>query len=339
MNKYLIYILTLVLLLTGCSHAKMDANSGSPVMEEDAYLEQEADKIANEFKKGDYILYYTNEERTTLEEITVYFDFSNLKLTKEIESILNNLANIQTYEELKHSTAKSIIPEGMVMEYAVDVADTGTIVKIYMSEAYDTLPPNASVVMRTGINKAIYNLGLVSGIEYYVKRSGQNELVSYSNTSEQVLLNQYDNNFYTDEVTLRLHYADDEEEKLLIEERTVTLNMTDTMQEAVIKELIKGPQTEGAVNLFPEGAKVNSVWIKDGICYVDLNSEVQKRFVGSIQDEELLIYSIVNSLCGLSGIEYVQILIDGERVDVFFSNVSIYAALAPNEELVITGNG
>lgn len=328
-------VLAGVVLFTGCSERKVKEES-EPEIKEDAYLEQQADQIANEFTKGEYTLYYTNEERTQLEETKVYFDFTEVSLSKEIESILNSLANIRSMEEFQGTANYSIIPEGMVMAYGVDEQDIGNIVKVYMTNGYYQLKPNEIVIMKTGINKAIYNLGLVNSIEYFVKTEKDTVLVDYSTSTEQVLLNQYDNNFYTDNVTLKLYFADANEEGLVMEEREVTLKMTDTMQEAVVKELIAGPKIEGTQNLIPEGTKVNSVWVKDGVCYVDLSSEFQARFIGSGNDEEHLIYSIVNSLCRLSGIQYVQILVDGERIDIFYSNVSINSTLTANEELVLS---
>lgn len=333
--RILLLLLLFMVNLTACASNNDEYDADSSLLEEEDYLEQEADKIASEFTKGEYTLYYTNEKRTSLEEATVYFDFTSTSLSKEIESILNELANMREMG-VKESSSQSIIPKSIQMEYSIMEEESGSVVQIYMNDAFDELKPNESVVLRTGIHKSVMNLGKVSRIEYYVERDGEYALVDTARADDQVLLNQYDNSFYTDEVTVTLYFADDEKSGLIQEQRTITLNFTDKLQEAVIRELISGPQEDGHVKLIPDGTQVQSVWIKDAVCYVDLNADFQNHFLGSSKEEELVIYSIVNSLSELPGIEYIQLLIDGERRDLYYLNVSINTVLTKNEDLILT---
>lgn len=58
-----------------------------------------------------------------------------------------------------------------------------------------------------------------------------------------------------------------------------------------------------------------NVSTKEGICYVDLN----EKFIEKLTDitDEVAIYSIVNSLVELPGINKVQFRINGETVEAF----------------------
>ena len=67
--------------------------------------------------------------------------------------------------------------------------------------------------------------------------------------------------------------------------------------------------------IIPEGAELNSVTIKDGICYVDFNEEFVN--LNPNIDPEIVIYSVVNSLVELSYINKVQFTINGAMVEEY----------------------
>ena len=74
--------------------------------------------------------------------------------------------------------------------------------------------------------------------------------------------------------------------------------------------------------------------IKDNVCYVDLSAEFQKNHLGGEKSEILTIYSIVNSLQNVSGVRYVQFLIEGERVEYYKSYVELDGFLTGDLTLV-----
>ena len=44
-----------------------------------------------------------------------------------------------------------------------------------------------------------------------------------------------------------------------------------------------------------------------------------EKNTGNSKNEELVIYSIVNSLCEIKGVDFVQFLIDGKKMNEWFS--------------------
>ena len=85
-----------------------------------------------------------------------------------------------------------------------------------------------------------------------------------------------------------------------------------------MEELISGPsgQVPGIYPTVNNNTKILSVTTKDGICYVNMDSNF--LMVVNNVSTELAIYSIVNSLAELTNVNKVQILINGE-VPVSFS--------------------
>ena len=71
--------------------------------------------------------------------------------------------------------------------------------------------------------------------------------------------------------------------------------------------IISSPTTLSTV---PSGTKLISVSVVDGVCYVNLSDSFKNNPNPEVT-EEVLLYSIVNSLTELQGVSKVQISING----------------------------
>jgi len=117
---------------------------------------------------------------------------------------------------------------------------------------------------------------------------------------------------------LVLYYASDDAMGLKAEVRSVSEEEASNPQN-VINMLISGTDKEGYASVVPEGTELNSCIVADGICTVDVSEEFISQ-KGSA-NEQMIIYSVVNTLCRLDGIEKVKFLVDGKNVEFFGSYV------------------
>ena len=109
------------------------------------------------------------------------------------------------------------------------------------------------------------------------------------------------------------------------------------MERLVVDELLKGPGTDVADVAYPTinpNTKVVSVSVRDGICYVNLDD----TFLTQIYNvsSEVTIYSIVNSLAELTGVNKVQISVNGESDIMYRENISLSTVFERNLDLVAT---
>ena len=74
--------------------------------------------------------------------------------------------------------------------------------------------------------------------------------------------------------------------------------------------------------------------VQNGVCYVDLNEAFVRNQVAGEEMEYLTIYSIVNSLTRIYGVDSVQFLIDGQQREFYKSSVRINTPLSYNEEMI-----
>lgn len=118
-----------------------------------------------------------------------------------------------------------------------------------------------------------------------------------------------------DSKTLELYFADRDEDKLVKEKRVIKITDTMPIEQYVVSELIKGTSNEKLRNVIAADTQLISAQTTDGICFVNFKSGFIEKNTG--KNAQLVLYSIVNSLCEIDGVGSVQFLVDGKKVDKF----------------------
>lgn len=109
-------------------------------------------------------------------------------------------------------------------------------------------------------------------------------------------------------VTATLYFTDKYYEKLVTENREIEVQPGQTLVEAVLQELFKGPSQPDHVSAIPANAKLLRVDQAENIVTVDVSKEFD---VGDIQ-EIVARVMVVNTLTELPGIKYVKFYKEGQ---------------------------
>lgn len=340
-------LLALLVFLMGCTSATKDMNSEEQLTES-AYLEKTA-KNTEEVANEEIILYYTNPTATSLYKEEKGYDFSEKSSEEIVWTILHDLETAEGLEDksLKESSLQSIFPLGVLDEIVVrseekvkmaeEEGSTCNIVELHMTKLYHEMSLNEMVVLRTGVSRSIFSAGIIDQIEFWApisKEGGGEKLMDTLSADDKVIINQYSRDFYTDDINVTLYFGNADKTALKAETRTLTLTMTDPLPTAIMKALLAGPVEEGMTSVIPQGTMIEDVFIKDSVCYVDLSAEFQKNHLGGELEETLTIYSIVNSLQDISGIHYVQFLVEGRKLEYYKSYMKIDTFLTGDMTLV-----
>lgn len=347
MNKRkLIFIFTCLMLFVGILVACKEEMPEEEVhLTESAYLAEVA-RNNEEMQVGIIPVCYTNPTTTSLYEIEKEFDFSQISAEDVLAILLNELITVDPSENENMSLC-SIIPEGILDEAAmVTVVEENEFMgpievkalEFRMTKLYYEMSLTQRIVMRAGLSRTIFSSGIVDQIRFMAPNlnddSAPLNLIITSYADDKLIINQYSQDFYTDEVRVHLYFGNSDGTALVRETRNLTMGMTDALPLAIMKALIAGPEGEDLTSLIPQGTLVKDVFIKDNVCYVDLSAEFQKNHLGGEKGELLTIYSIVNSLQNVSGVRYVQFLIEGERVEYYKSYVKLDGFLSGDLSLV-----
>ncbi|MDD3654414.1 MAG: GerMN domain-containing protein [Desulfotomaculaceae bacterium] len=132
---------------------------------------------------------------------------------------------------------------------------------------------------------------------------------------------------------LTLYFSDREAQFLTPEEREVVRKGI-SVEEALVKELIAGPADNAHGRTIPQETRLISISVASGVAYVNFSKELQTKHWGGSAGETMTVYSVVNSLAGLPGINEVQFLIDGSKVETLAGHIELTSPLRPNWLLV-----
>lgn len=88
-------------------------------------------------------------------------------------------------------------------------------------------------------------------------------------------------------------------------------------------------------NPLPEGAHVLGVQVDlNGIATVNLSRQFRDNFNGGAREEQVTIYSIVNTVGAVKGVAGVRFAIAGQPIDEFAGHIDLSTPLVPDMSLV-----
>lgn len=124
---------------------------------------------------------------------------------------------------------------------------------------------------------------------------------------------------------------------LAVEERAVTVTDTEArntaLVNAVLAALLAGPEDPELYLPLPQGTQLLSADLEDGVCYLNLSSDFADHAPASLAEQQLLLYSVVNTLTNLKAVHTVNLLVEGETL-LRYGGVSTTSPLEFNQALV-----
>jgi germination protein M len=85
----------------------------------------------------------------------------------------------------------------------------------------------------------------------------------------------------------------------------------------------------------PIGSKLNNVYVEGDIAFVDFSKEFVDNHPGGSLGEYNTIYSIVNSITEIDGIEQVVFLIDGKRQNAYKGHTQFDIPISRDESMIV----
>ena len=128
-------------------------------------------------------------------------------------------------------------------------------------------------------------------------------------------------------VTVTLYFPDGEG-NLQPEKREMLIYEGENRQQRVVQELLDGPKEEGLKPLLDESPEVAGIWMDGDICCLNLSANAYRRLCASGIDQEQVVQSLAMSVCSLSGVNGLQILVNGSY-RTMMGTVSIYYPIIP----------
>lgn len=121
---------------------------------------------------------------------------------------------------------------------------------------------------------------------------------------------------------------------------------TANLAEAALQALIEGPtleeQAEGLRPTLPRGTRLIGVWMKHregegAVAVANWSRELQENFPGGSAWEEIVLYSIVNTLDSLEGVDAVRLQVEGSPTESIGGHLAADTLLHYNPDIVVLG--
>lgn len=254
-------------------------------------------------EKGEYQVYYLNMDMTKIvpEECACKGSTSD----ELIVELLDKLKSAPQSSKLRQT-----VPMDVEVEWYQLISSR---LYINFSEKYKELTPTEEVLIRAAIARTVLQVPGVALVEFQVKGEPlmtQDGTLVGSMTSDSFVENPGQQINSSVETTLTLYFANSEGTELVKETRVVHYSTNISMEKLVLEQLIEGPKKSGAAATIPSGTKLISVSTVEGVCYVNFSDVFKNQ--SAVISEEILLYSIVNSLTELPGVTKVQLSINGD---------------------------
>lgn len=291
---FCLFFLSLIINLAGCSEKK----------------QEKIDAINNYYK-----VYYVN----TSEDKLVSEDYfaKEEDIDKLVSELLGKLANIP-----EGITLKKPIPDEVKIK---DIKRKEDVLTIDFYESYKQLTGISEILRRACVVKTLCQIDGINKVEYTI----ENQPLMYSETNpvgamsgDDFIDNTGGETTYYQNVQISLYYTNIDGKKLYQTRHNVEFDGTISLEELVIRQLLAGPlENDNLAPVLPAGTKINKVSFKDGICYVDFSKEFLEGRDGV--SDEVVVYSVVNSLSDVGSVAKVQFWIDGKPVGTYRETVPI----------------
>ena len=227
----------------------------------------------------------------------------------EIDAVLKLFASPSEDESLRCALPEGVTVNGWTQEKQA----------IYLSLSANFL--NISAMEQTiAAFCAAMTLCELDGVESVTITAGGQTLFS-GLVPEDALLSDTDADPYVRQ--LRLYFPDSSGRYLLSEYHTLTLGEDTSPERYVVEELLRGPNSSELKSLIPAGTALLSCATVDNVCVVNLSEEFVSNRPETALEERLAIYTIVNSLTALAGVDSVNLLAEGQPIGTY-----VYCSLA-----------
>ena len=208
------------------------------------------------------------------------------------------------------------------------------VLYLYFDANYSSMKPEREILCRAALTRMLTQ---VDGVDYINIYSADQPLMDRSGnpvgmlSNSDFILNTSNVNAY-EKTELALYFADEATGKLVKETREVVHNINTSLEQLVVEQLIAGPEEEGHAATLPAELKILNLTLNDTVCYINFDSTFLN--MKPELNEYVPIYSIVNSLCELTTVTKVRILVNGSQDAMFRDVISLNTAFEQNEEYI-----
>lgn len=274
---------------------------------------------------NEYTVYYTNQSGTDIGAVKSQVISENS--ADQLEALIKLLSTQPENAQYKAMLGTAVTLNGH------ELAD-GSLTLDFGSD-YTKMSKTEEVLFRASV---VQTLTQVKGVKYVLFTVNGSPLLDDNGEPVGIMRA---NSFIDDTGTeinayskakIRLYFTDRQGKHLIARDEEAVYSSNMSLEKLVVEKLIEGPDTDEVYPTIAPDTKLISVTVKDGTCYVNFDAALSDKPYDVA--ENVVIYSIVDSLSELVDVNKVQILIDGKNDGVLFSKMSLNTIYESNYDLL-----
>lgn len=282
----------------------------------------------NNEKAGEYQIYYLSMDLSKI--VPRQMDFEGGETIDLINEMLGCLQADPEDSDVRRTIPESIKvgkPQFKGYQVTVDLS------KQYydLGQAERVLTRAAIVKSLTQIKDCVYVSFTVNG-EPMINDDGS---VVRSMNKDSFVENPGKQINSSNSTTLTLYFANREGTGLVKEECDVHYSSNISLDKLVMTKLIEGPENNELQATLPSGTKIVMISVADGICYVNLDETFKNDQNNEIL-EQVVLYSIVDSLTELPEVDKVQITVNGDSSGSLRYNYALSEIYERDNSLILS---
>lgn len=304
--KNLILFLVAILVMGSISSCSNDGNADNPKIKQ---------------------VYYVNKAETGI----VSQDYEIQSNITDTDAVINELLTQLETIPSKLEYEAPISGEVSLIGYTINEG----LLTLNFEKRYNNLSTTKEILVRASLVRTFTQLDEVTSVAFLVDGlplSDSKGSVIGTMTADTFIYNAGNEINTYEKVELMLYFANEDGTALQPVYREVVYNSNISMERLAVEQLLKGPNTDIAFATLNPDAKLNSITVRDGVCYVDFDTSflTQPNNVTS----EVAIYSLVNTLVNITEVNKVQISINGETNVTFMENMNLSTMFERNLDIV-----
>lgn len=270
------------------------------------------EQVQDKLLKNQIYLYYVNSEKTDIVPVVYTMDQKE-DVKQNIGEIIGRLTKTDESEEYLSAIPEGINYVGSGLEMRYDKID------LTFNVLYDTIDADSLLFFKCCVVKSLLQLEGVNYVTLSMRditdSAVEDATVTETFDQSSFALSFGKQNGYKQNGTIVLYYANESGEKLKEYHKTIEISNNTSLPKIVVESLIEGPEQLGYTRTLSKETKIKNISVKDSICYLDLSDEFYET--ENPLKNNIIVYSIVNSLTELPTVSKVQFLKNGEKQQFF----------------------
>lgn len=201
------------------------------------------------------------------------------------------------------------IPENVEF---LDVNIQSQCATVTMSHTFSELSGYHLSVAAACISRTLLQFDEIQSVRIQVENAFLDGKESLVFTDETLVLQDHGSDMQN--LELSVYFASEDNRYLMRTAQTLNKIELDAIPEYLMQYLIDGPGDTSGYPVIPDGTMLLDISIENSYCIVDFSAEFLTNKPETALQERMTVFSIVNTLTELDGVEAVIILVEGQAV-------------------------